>query len=173
MRSQGFTLIQVVVVFPLLLIMTSVPFVLENALPDLRLQTDARAIASQLVLARTRAASELTPVRLACGLRAGACQVESENSGAFRAEGGTFNLSPKISFGYGGISIAAGSATSIVQTPQITFNSHSVPVDSHGLPTGNNALYLTDNKGRYYAVTVSQAGRVSTWRWNHANWAAE
>jgi hypothetical protein len=69
-------------------------------------------------------------------------------------------------FGYGSLTTPAGTQASISQSSVIAFNSRGIPLDSTGNPTGNDAIYLNNGNGVYYAVTVSSSGRVSVWQLN-------
>lgn len=58
-------------------------------------------------------------------------------------------------------------------TACLQFNSRGIPIDSAGLPAGNNdAFYITDNT-QVYCVTVSATGLSQVWANNikgNANW---
>ena len=136
-----------------------------------RALSDARSLASQLALAKMRAADGFTQSRLNCDLTGRSCQPEvCTNKGistcnAFTSDGGSFRLSPDINFGFANITDPAGSQTSIQNTPQIQFNSRGIPVDSTAAPTANYALYLTNGAGDVYAVTLYASGRIAVWRY--------
>ena len=61
----------------------------------------------------------------------------------------------------------------LATTACITFNSRGVAIDTNtGAPTGNDAVYITDN-AQVYAVTVGATGMSQVWANNvnvNANW---
>jgi len=78
-----------------------------------------------------------------------------------------------MSFGFGSVSTPAGTQTPIQNTAQILFNSRGIPVNSTGTPTGNYGLYLTNQAGDTYAVTVYATGRVAMWRYDNGVWTIQ
>lgn len=104
-------------------------------------------------------------------------------------------LSPGVSFGFGGLGapppntqpsgIAQGTqgercapvnGKRVGQQPTtacIQFNSRGIPIDiTTGVPTGNDAVYITDNT-QAYGVTVAATGLSQVWANNikgNANW---
>jgi len=104
-------------------------------------------------------------------------------------------LSPNVSFGFAGVGapppntqpggIAQGTAgercTPVngkrvgqqATTACIQFNSRGIPIDINtGVPTGNGAVYITDNT-QVYGVTVGATGLSQVWANNikgNANW---
>ena len=179
-RQRGFSLIEIAIVVTVLAIIASIaipPAV--NLLRSFRASADARNIAAQLALAKMRAANAFTQTRLNCDPTANSCQLEvctSKGASAcntFSAEGGPVLLSQGSSFSFGSITTAAGSQTSIQNTNQIIFNSRSMPVDNTGAPTGNYALYLANQNGDYYAISVYATGRVAVWHYSNNAWVAQ
>jgi len=175
---RGFSMIELAIVITIFLLIVSIA--LPQAITTLRAfraSSDARSIASQLALAKMRAANGFTQARLNCDLTANSCQLEICTSkgttacNTFSAEGGAITLSKEMTFGYGSITTAAGSQTSIQNTAQILFNSRSLPIDNTGAVTGNDALYLTNQAGDTYAVTVYASGRVALWRYGSGVWS--
>jgi len=102
------------------------------------------------------------------------------------------SLSPGVTFGFAGIGAPPPNtqANGISQGPRclpvngrrlgqtattacITFNSRGVAIDTNtGAPTGNDAVYITDN-AQVYAVTVGATGMSQVWANNvngNANW---
>ena len=101
-------------------------------------------------------------------------------------------LSPGVSFGTGGVAApppntqANGAAQSprcynvngnrfgqVATTACITFSSRGIPIDPvTGVPTGNDAVYITDNT-QVYGVTVGATGLSQVWAINpngNGNW---
>jgi|ERR1051325_2715491 Tfp pilus assembly protein FimT len=177
--QKGFTTFElaIVLVVVALIIGIAIPVAI-SAMRAFRASSDARNLASQLALAKMRAANGFTQARLNCTLTSNSCQLEictSKGTSAcntFTAEGGPITLSEGSSFGFGSITSPAGSQTSIQNTNQIVFNSRSIPIDNSGTPTGNSALYLT-NQGNQYAVTVYASGRIAVWRYSNGAWVVQ
>ena len=174
--QRGFTMVELMLALGVVAIVltTSLPLLL-NSQRTYRLMNDTRTIADQLTMARVRAASEFTQVRLNFNLNNGSYQLQlwdKTNSNFDLAEGGTQYLSGAINFSFGGISTPAGSQTTIQESPQIIFNSRGVAVDNTGAATGNYAVYLRNDEGQTSAVTVSASGKVNIWRWNGSAWRA-
>ena len=176
--QRGLGMIEVVIVVTILMI------VLAIAIPQaigtmraFRAQSNARSVASQLGLAKMRAADGFTQSRLNCNTTTRSCQVEICTSkgvsacNTFSADGGPLLLSEGISFGFGSITTPAGTQTTIQNTTQVLFNSRSLPVDGTGAPTGNYAIYLNDQFGNNYAVTVYASGRIAAWRYRNGAWS--
>jgi hypothetical protein len=104
---------------------------------------------------------------------AGTYQLEVWNkaSSTFQLEGGTFNLPPGITFGYGAITAPAGSQTSITQSIPIAFNSRGIPIDGSGNPISSTAaIYMGDSSGGYCAVSVTLSGQTKTWQYSGSSW---
>jgi len=102
------------------------------------------------------------------------------------------SLSPGVTFGFAGLGAPPPNtqANGISQGPRclpvngrrlgqtattacITFNSRGVAIDTNtGAPTGNDAVYITDN-AQVYGVTVGSTGMSQVWANNvngNANW---
>jgi len=178
--TNGFSLVEVAIVVAILALIAvlAIPQ-FTSLLRSFRATSDARSIASQLALAKMRAANGFTQARLNCDLTANSCQLETCTSkgastcNTFTAEGGPINLSTGSTFGFGSITTPAGSQTSIQNTAQILFNSRSLPVDNTGTPTGNYALYVMNQTSNRYAVTVYATGRVAVWRYDNGAWSIQ
>ena len=179
-RSSGYSLVEVAIVVTILALIATLTIPqATRVLRSFRASADARGLATELALAKMRAANAFTQSRLDCDFSANSCQLEictSKGTSAcntFTAEGGPLLMSPGTSFGFGSISTPAGSQTSIQNTNQIIFNSRSLPVDSSGAPNGNYALYLTNQDGDHYAVTTYASGRVAVWQYLSGAWVAQ
>jgi len=178
--QRGFSIAELAIVLTIvaLIAVIAIPM-FTKTMSAFRASSDARSLASQLALTKMRAANGFTQARLNCDLTAKSCQMEictSKGTSAcntYTAEGGALALSLNSSFGFGTITSPAGSQTSIQNTAQIVFNSRSLPVDSTGAPTGNYALYLANNNGDTYAVTVYASGRVAVWRYDNGAWSIQ
>jgi len=178
--ENGFSLIELAIVVTIILLILSLalPSVLSS-MRAFRASADARSIAAQLALAKMRAANRFTQARLNCDTATNSCRVETCTSksastcNTFTAEGETINLSQGSSFSFGTITTPAGSQTSIQNSTQVLFNSRSVPVDSTGAVTGNYAVYVTNQSGNQFAVTVYASGRVAVWRYGGGAWHSQ
>jgi len=179
-REKGFSLVEVAIVVTVvaLIISIAIPVAL-SAMRAFRASADARNVATQLALVKMRAANTFSQARLNCDTTANSCQIEictSKGASAcniFTAEGGPVLLSTGSAFGFGSITTPAGSQTTIQNTTQIVFNSRSIPVDSSGAPTGENALYITNQAGNQYAITVYASGRIAVWRYGNGTWSSQ
>jgi Tfp pilus assembly protein FimT len=173
--ARGFTLVEMTVALGMSFVMFSFAVLpLRQTVQGYRLAADARALSSQLGLARMRAAAEFTQAQLSIDLTGGTLQINvyDKTSGQFETIGGVFPLSQGDSFSFGSVAVPAGGLATLEQTPTITFNSRGVPIDAAGAPTSNSSLYLTDNNGSYWAVTVSAAGQIGVWQYSNGAWIA-
>jgi len=178
--QEGFSLVELAIVVTVVALIISIAIpVAISAMRALRASADARSLASQLALVKMRAANTFSQARLNCDTTANSCQIEictSKGASAcntFTAEGGPVLLSTGSTFGFGSITTPAGSQTTIQNTTQIVFNSRSIPVDSSGAATGNYALYLANQSGNQYAVTVYASGRIAVWRYGNGVWTVQ
>ncbi len=176
-RLRGFSFLEMAVVITLFLILAAI--LIPSAATFVqyyRSSSTARDIASQLALAKMTAAANFTQAELNCTLTGNSCQLEvCTAKGAtvcttYTNVGGAILLSQGVSFGFGSITTAAGTQTTIANASPIVFNSRSIPIDSTATPTGNDALYLTDKSGVTYAVTVYASGKVAVWRYSSGIW---
>ena len=156
---------------------------LVTAIQNLRSGGDMRVLASQVALAKMRAASDYTQTRLRADLNANTFEMDVYNSAtatwAIESNASAVSLSKGVSFSYGSITSAptntqstlgqaplcaavTGSGT-IANTACIVFNSRGIPIDSTGAPYGNAALYVSDGAGAY-GITVSASGLIRSWR---------
>lgn len=173
--EQGFTLIEVTISLGISFVLFSFAVLpLRQTIQGYRLAADARAVSSQLGLARMRAAAGFTQAELAVDLTNNTLQIEvfDKTSGQFQSAGGVYSLSQGDSFSFGGVTVPAGEQSTLQQTSTIAFNSRGVPIDSTGAPTSSSSLYLTDNNGSYWAVTVSAAGQIGVWQYAAGSWIA-
>ena len=197
--EAGFKLMELAIVASLIIVITAVAIpMIQTTMRNYRLVTDKKNIASQIALARMRAASNFTDGELTFNLTAGSYQlyvcnktsfVNTDSSGSLVTYP-SYSLSAGNSFGYGSITAPAGTQTSIGQpattssTDQpsgspavIIFNSRGLPIDkttscvngTDGALT-SYSVYLTDNNGGYGAVSVSPSGKITPWRYSGGQW---
>lgn len=88
-------------------------------------------------------------------------------------EGGTQYLGQGVSFGFGSITTPAAGLSTIAQSTDIYFNSRGIPIDSGGATVPNYAIYLNNNAGTYYAITVNLTGQIRTWKYVAGTWVDE
>ena len=188
-NTRGFNIVELAIVLMIVMItLTEGLPSLQGFLRSYRASGDARSISSQMALTRMRSAANFTQARLYFNLDTKSFHIETYNkaAGQFQTEGGVQNLAGIDSFGYGAVTTPAGTQTTIGQAPAcvdssgnsiantscILFNSRSVPIDSTGAPTSNDAIYLADGAGGYFSVTVSPSGHISVWRHSGSSWVA-
>ena len=94
-------------------------------------------------------------------------------SGDGRELNGAINQANRISQGPRCLPVNGRRLGQLATTACITFNSRGVAIDTNtGAPTGNDAVYITDN-AQVYAVTVGATGMSQVWANNvnvNANW---
>ena len=178
-RQHGFSTIEVAMVLVIVAIIISIAIpVILTVTRASRASSDARKIATQLALAKMRAAQGFNQTRLNCDLTGNSCQLEvctvkgPSSCTTFGTEGGPVLLSEGTTFSFGSITNPAGSQSLIQNSGQIVFNSRSLPIDGLGAPTGEYAIYITNNSNTY-AVSVFSSGRVAVWRYGNGSWTAQ
>jgi len=179
-HMRGFTLPEVLITMMVIVVLAAIAIPsIQSMVQSYRTAESARGIASQLSLARMRAASAFKQTELNCSSATNSCQVQvcsaaANPCAAFSpAAESTFFLPVGISFGYGNIATAAGTQTAIANNLQMIFNSRGIPVDTTGAPTANYAMYVTDQGGNAFAVSVYATGRVTVWKYIGNAWSAQ
>lgn len=182
--ARGYSLLEVMVVVGITMVImaASVPMI-GSTLENFRLGGDAHNVTNAITVAKMRAAATFSRARLYVDLSTNSFHVETWNSttGVWTADGGTLQLNTSDTFGLGGVPTAPlntqtviGQASACLNTATppaaigntacIVFNSRGIPVDATTLnPTGDYALYLTDNTA-VYGSTVSATGSIRLWR---------
>jgi len=165
-------------VLALILILTVVSITsLRRTLEAYRGSSAVHGLAGQLALTRMRAASDFTRTKLVIDTTNQTYVRERYNktSGMFEIEtnDATQSLGQGVSFGFGSITAGAGGQSSISQTTEIIFNSRGIPIDSGGTPIGTDAIYLNNNAGTYYVVSVNTTGQIRTWQYYAGAWVDE
>jgi Tfp pilus assembly protein FimT len=164
-KDLGFTSFELCIVLSIMLIVAvvSIPS-LRRTLEVYRGSSASRGIAGQLALSRMRAASDFTRTKLSIDTTNNTYvrSVYNKTSGNWDPEGGTQYLDQRVSFGFGSITTANGTGqTSIAQTTDIYFNSRGIPILADGTgPIGTDVIYLNNNAGTYYAVSVNMTGQI-------------
>ena len=181
--ESGFSMMETLVVVALTGVISAIAMpILGNALASFRLTGDVRSASNATALAKMRAASNFSRVRVYVDLGGRSHHLEALNKSTtpnhWTPIGGSTFLSTNVSFSLGMVSTPPPSTqaaiaqappctddagTSLANTGCIMFNSRGVPVDDSGAPTAANALYLTDGTA-VYALTVSATGMLRVWR---------
>src|SRR5262249_33656507 len=149
-------LIEVLLVVTIGIVLTAaaIPKVL-TIVRELRTAGDARDLNGAIVLAKMRAAANFSRARVYANLSANTFRIEWQQSGTttWTAEGGDQPLATGVTFGYGSLTTAPPNTqttfgqtfcTGSTTTACIIFNSRGIPITSTGVPTSNDAIYVTD-----------------------------
>jgi len=189
---RGYSLIEVLTVVAItgVVMVIAIPM-MGNLFGFFRLSGDARSISNAVAVAKMRAASDFSCVRIYVDLGGRTFRTQSwdklANSGAggWKTEGGLTYLSSNVVFGYSPVATAppssqgtigqgcttsgctqqctADDGTFISGTACVMFNSRGVPVDNTFAPTASDAVYVTDGSA-VYGITVSATGMIRSWR---------
>jgi len=180
-RESGFTILETLFVVGLIGVLSAIAVpMFGGALADFRLSGDARGVSNAIAVAKMRAASNFSRVRLFVDITGGTHHLETwdKTNLEWDTEGGLTALSTGVSFSYGVVAAPPpNTQTTIAQAPECTaddgtpignsacvmFNSRGVPVDSTFAPTGIDAIYLTDGSA-VYGVTIAATGMLRMWR---------
>jgi Tfp pilus assembly protein FimT len=191
----GFSAIELLLVVAIVIIVAGMAIPkMMSMVQNLRTAGDARDLNGAIVLAKMRAASDFARARVYADLSANTFRVEVQPSGTttWTADGcpnsctGDQPLATGVSFGYGSLSSPPSntqatldqapvcldnSGSTVANTACIIFNSRGIPITSVGVPTPNDAIYVTDGSS-VTGVTVSGTGLTRVWRTeaSAANW---
>lgn len=187
-NARGFTMIQLLIVVAVVVVLAAmaIPSFLNSSRP-MRIRNDANALANLIVMARMRAATEFSRTEIYCTPTPTSgpalCQMKSlqftttPSTGTWNSEPQTVYLSPGVSFGapssittylpnqgtayQGDAAQYTPLAAANTSNPVIIFNSRGLPIDPNGgsTLTADYALYLKDQTGSYYAISVNLTGR--------------
>jgi len=190
-KNSGFTLIELLLVLTMLAIVITVGapsfsgFVKEN-----RIKSGARSVAVAVQTARLKAISanrrcyldfapgSLTPADSFFTIWLDVDGDQSYDAGEIdstflalpETKGGYpgFKLPRGVKFGVSGVSLGPEGAS--IPPDGVDFNgSDRVGFNSRGEGTAG-VVFLTEEDGRNYAVTVGSLGAVRTWRWEDNQW---
>ncbi|HMD37131.1 MAG TPA: prepilin-type N-terminal cleavage/methylation domain-containing protein [Vicinamibacterales bacterium] len=189
---RGYSLIEVLTVVAItgVVMVIAVPM-MGNLFGFFRLSGDARSISNAIAVAKMRAASDFSRVRIYVDLSGRTFKTQAwdklanSGAGAWKTEGGLTYLSSNVVFGYGAVGTAppssqgtigmgcttgtctqqctADDGTFVSGTACVMFNSRGVPVDNTFAPTASDAFYVTDGSA-VYGITVSATGMIRSWR---------
>jgi prepilin-type N-terminal cleavage/methylation domain-containing protein len=183
---RGFSLTETIIVVGLIGVVSAIAVpMFGNMLANFRVSGDARGAANAVALAKMRASSIFSKVRVHVNVTSNSYYLETWDPTALPApgkwvtEGGTTALSQNVLFGWGVVgSSPPATQGAIAQAPPckndagtsdlagtacVIFNSRGVPVDTVGSPTAVDAMYITDGNA-VYAITISATGMIRTWR---------
>ncbi len=180
----GYSLIEIMVVVGITGVVGAIAVpMMANTLGFFRLSGDARGVSNSVAVAKMRAASDFSRVRIYVDLGSKAHHLEAWDkvNSKWVVEGGTTYLSNNVAFGFGAVGAAPPNTQGVIgQAPFCTddlgaviggtaclmFNSRGVPIaDTPPAypPTGADVLYLTDGSA-VYAVTAAATGMIRLWR---------
>lgn len=173
--SRGFSLIDLMISGTFIVLVSSFSmFFTSRALSSYRLESDARGIATTLMMAKFRSASQATSYRVVFDASSNSYSVQRSSGSGFANEGSSISLSQNIVLSSAGLASAPVEPCGISgQSGSVAFNVRGLPIDASGSPTPNNAIYLNNAEGERFAVTVSLAGHVQTWKWNGSGWVLQ
>jgi prepilin-type N-terminal cleavage/methylation domain-containing protein len=178
LSTRGFSFTELLVVVSIIMVLSAIALPRVNGVvQSYRVGVDARAIASQLTLARVRAGSYNNNARInfnSCSSTSYQLEIYNTGTSSYQLDTntGVAHLSTGVTFGYGSISTPAGSQSTITNSPcYVIFNSRGIPVDSSGNPTANYTIYVINNQNLCYAVTVLLSGRIQVWEYSGSAWA--
>jgi Tfp pilus assembly protein FimT len=187
--ADGFTLMEMVVVFAVGIIIAgvAVPY-MNRTLAYMRLSGVARNVANATAAVKIRSAAKYTRARLFVDIGGNSFHLEvldtsvaTPAGGHWTADGGTTYLPSTVTFSTGLVTTPpvntqppaqfgqAAKCTNdnlavIGNTACIMFNSRGIPTkdDGTGNPTDSDALYLTDGTN-VYGITILATGFIGTW----------
>jgi Tfp pilus assembly protein FimT len=182
-RPNGFSILEIVFVCGLIGIISAIAVpMFGNLLADFRVSGDARSVSNAVAVAKMRAASDFSRVRLYVNLTSGGFHMETWNktTAQWVSEGGETFLSPGVSFSFGATATSppstqgaiaqaplctdnASPPVAIANTACVMFNSRGVPIDSNFAPTNSDALYVTDGQA-VFGMTIAATGMLRNWR---------
>lgn len=181
-RRAGFTLIELLMVVIVVGVMMAVAVPKFRISPETEVQLAAMQLAQDIDLARTRALSTRSLVRVQFGASArnytgyldidndgtiGGTSTEREALRGFA----TRTLPTRVDYGRG----SAGPIPNDASSSAITFSGSQVDFDSRGLtfPMGNSGVIYVRHEvtsSAVAAVAVSPAGSVRLWTWHNGAW---
>jgi prepilin-type N-terminal cleavage/methylation domain-containing protein len=187
-KNAGFSIIELVVTMAILMIVSAIAIPQSvTMLRSYRLSSSARSLAHQISFARLRAASDFTQAQIVINPAASSytMQMCTANQAAGCPNAADFAndtttgvqfLPSGMAFGFGPATVQpAGTQPAMLQTAQVRFNSRGIPIvlDGTGAVNPNDVIYLTDNQGHAYAVSVTAGGHPRVWMFSAGGWTRQ
>lgn len=194
-NQRGFTLAELIAGVGIIAVLSAITIpITMGSIHRSSLRADAQAISNVVGLAKMRASSGFTRVRVRANLADRTFGIErwNKDAGAWVADGSAGRLSNQVTFGFGSVTapppnsqqalgqspacrVGLGAASAaIVDTACIAFNSRGLPIDGGGLLFGGHALYLTDSTITW-GITITATPRIRLWSaaGRSTNWSAQ
>ena len=172
-NDSGFSLIELGLVLGIIALVSafSIPM-LNSAMDDMQMISDARSIATALTYAKISSTAQMIHYRVAFDLDENQWSVEREtaqNANVFAVEQAinslcNGNASSEIMFQ--STADAAPDGFPADSSSTITFNSRGMPIG------GAQIIYLTKSDADF-AIGVSLTGRVQVWRFIEDQWVSQ
>jgi prepilin-type N-terminal cleavage/methylation domain-containing protein len=181
-RQSGFTILETLFVLGIIGVIGAIAVPqLTNSIAYFRISGDARSVSNAIAVTKMRAASNFSKTRLYVDLNGKSHRVEKADTSTpphWTSDGGTTYLSNSTSFSYGVVGTpppntqgTIGQAAAckndagadIANTACVIFNSRGVPIDSSGVSTSTDAVYVTDGAS-VYGVTIAATGMIRLWQ---------
>jgi type II secretory pathway pseudopilin PulG len=182
-RTSGFTTLELLLVIGIVGVLAafSLPLV-DQTIDSFRIVGASRSVTNAIAVAKIRAASTFTRVRLFVDLSTGTHKLQRLDKStvpmSWVDDGGLTYLPTGVVFGFSSVTdppddsqVVIGQApaceddlgAAIGNTSCVIFNSRGVPVNTEGDPEGEYVLYITDDTA-VFGVTVAPTGMIRLWR---------
>jgi prepilin-type N-terminal cleavage/methylation domain-containing protein len=178
---RGFSLIEILFVVALTGIIAAIAVpMMGNSLGFFRLSGDARSISNGIALAKMRASSVFSRVRVYIDRGGRSFHIETWDvaTNTWVDLSGLNYLSQGVSFGFDPVAEAPPNTQGVIDNAQtcrddagnlvantscVIFNSRGIPIDGTTGSAKVDAVYVTDHTA-VYGVTISATGMVRTWK---------
>lgn len=199
MRSErGYTLIEMMLAVGIIGIVAAIVLpITDSSIRGSRLRGDANIIRNLVGVAKMRASAQFTRARVFVNLGNPLAnppvpgsyvlqvwdKTAAGGAGAWVNDGDVNELSPGVSFGFGGLNApppntqvnimqsptctsTLTAAGAIANTACVTFNSRGLPVDADGVLYPRHALYVTGDDA-VFATTITTTPLIRFWSSPH------
>lgn len=195
-RAAGFTLVEILVVIAILSVVALIAAPLfDRTVDSFKIVGTARSVTNAMQVAKIRAASSYTRVRLYVDLSARTHKLQrfDKGAGVWVDDGAMTYLPSGVSFGHGALDEPPDERQPTIEQPAecklhnppnppadigntacVIFNSRGLPIHPTTLTPEPYVLYMTDGYA-VYAVTVAATGMVELWRsyTNEVGWVLQ